>query len=369
MESAGLSLGLVNQHPAAATPMAKLLRAPKFLKVGTDFSGMEMPLIALRKLGVRVQHEFSCDITPACEKYITKVVKPKVFYKGVESRKIEEMPTVDAFFFSPPCQPFSTAGRGHGETDERGQLVIHSLRYIKHSRPRLAVMENVATLLTKYKPMFLKIKQTLQSLGYVVFHRAHNAKFHGVPQNRNRLYLVAIREDSLKRKFRFPIPYKLPKGAAKNLLNRRRTDDPKLLPTDPKHRAHVKKGYKRFLAKGIDPKKEFVVVDIGASMEWALSMAHVMPTLTATRASTCGWWLSIVGRQIELDELFRFQGLEMQDCGDFIAAGLTPKHIGHMLGNSLALNVIERVLSRALWSAGLVAQRLPDRWAPKSSST
>lgn len=342
------------------------LRAPKYLTVGTDFSGMDMPLIALRKLGVRVQHEFSSDVAPVCERYITTTVKPRVFYRGVEGRQLAEMPMVDAFFFSPPCQPFSTAGKGQGEADERGQLVIHSLRYIKHCRPRLAVMENVATLLTTYKSTFTKIKRALLILGYKVFYRVLNTRHHGVPQNRRRLYLVAIRGDSLKRKFGFPKPFELPKGAAEKLLNRCGADNPKAMPANPKHRAHVKKGYKRFLAKGIDPRKEFVVVDIGVSMDWALSMAHVMPTLTATRASGCGWWLSTVGRKIELEELFRFQGLEMRDCGDFGAAGLTPSHIGHMLGNSLSLNVIERVLRRALWSAGLVASRLPDRWAPAS---
>ena len=88
------------------------LRAPKYLTVGTDFSGMDMPLIALRKLGVRVQHEFSCDVAPVCERYITTTVKPRVFYRGVEGRQLAEMPMVDAFFSARRVSRFPQPGRG-----------------------------------------------------------------------------------------------------------------------------------------------------------------------------------------------------------------------------------------------------------------
>ena len=89
-----------------------------------------------------------------------------------------------------------------------------------------------------------------------------------------------------------------------------------------------------------------------------------MPTTKAQRGRACAWWLSLVGRRINLPELFKFQGLRSAELGDWQSAGISDGNMGHMLGNAVSLNVVERIMSRALFSAGLVRRRLPDRWAP-----
>ena len=63
-------------------------------------------------------------------------------------------------------------------------------------------------------------------------------------------------------------------------------------------------------------------------------------------------------------ELFKVQGLHSAAFGDWQSAGISDANMGHMLGNAVSLNVVERIMSRALFSAGLVRRRLPDRWAP-----
>ena len=85
--------------------------------------------------------------------------------------------------------------------------------------------------------------------------------------------------------------------------------------------------------------------------------------MTATRAKTRGWWVSVRGRRITLKELCRFQGLVSVDIPDWQQAGISENDLCHMLGNSMSLNVCERVLCAALWSAGLTSRKLADPWA------
>ena len=147
-----------------ATGINDGVRAPRVLKVGTDFSGMEMPIVALHKLGVAFDHRFSSDVAKHCRTYIEATSHPGVCYTTVCGRNASEMPYVDAYFFSPPCQPFSKAGKGQGEADTRarGQLVKHSLRFMKKQKPRLAVMEQVAAIIDRFPKTFTKVTQAFK---------------------------------------------------------------------------------------------------------------------------------------------------------------------------------------------------------------
>lgn len=149
----------------AATGSHDAVRAPRVLKVGTDFSGMEMPIVALQKLGVPFEHRFSSDNAKHCRTYIEAATHPGIFYETVCGRKTSDMPYVDAYFFSPPCQPFSNAGKRQGESDTRarGQLVKHGLRFMKAQRPRLAIMEQVASIIRRFPKTFKKITQAFNS--------------------------------------------------------------------------------------------------------------------------------------------------------------------------------------------------------------
>ncbi len=340
-------------------------RAPKVLRVGTDFSGMEMPIEALRRLGVSISHEFACDSAACCKKYIQAVTKPKVFYDSVRQRNSKMMPEVHLYCYSPPCQPFSAAGKNQGEGDSkgRGELVSSSLKFITSKQPRLAIMENVVGLVQRHRTTYQKITKHLKK-SYFVYGKVLNTKEHGVPQNRRRIFVVAIRRDSRRWPYAWPKAYKLPAGAATKLLDKKPTDNPKQLPpkSEPRARSNVKAAYLKMLSRGIDPKRRFIAVDTDASPRFRTVGNGILPCMTATRARNCGWWLSPVGRRITLNELFKFQGLT--DNGLWRRAGISDKQMGFMLGNSISLNVYERILGRALWAAGLVTSKPRDRWAP-----
>ena len=99
-----------------------------------------------------------------------------------------------------PASPFHKLARG-GEKDSKGlgDLVKESLRYINKHRRRLAIMENVKHLVVRHSAVLGKIEKALRHMQYDVYTRVLKTKEHGVPQNRERLYLVAIRVDSVKR--------------------------------------------------------------------------------------------------------------------------------------------------------------------------
>lgn len=95
-----------------------------------------------------------------------------------------------------PCQAFSVAGKRRGFEDTRGTLFFEVARAIKEIQPHYALLENVKGLLSHDKGRtFGTIIQTLDELGYIVEWGLFNSKFWGVPQNRERVYILVTRKD------------------------------------------------------------------------------------------------------------------------------------------------------------------------------
>ncbi|ONH24171.1 DNA cytosine methyltransferase [Pseudofrankia asymbiotica] len=90
---------------------------------------------------------------------------------------------------SPPCQPFSVAGRGGGLSDPRGPLVYQPMRYIRRLRPGWVAMEEVPTVL----PLFKGFAARLHGLGYATWTGILRAEQYGIPQTRRRAFLIATR--------------------------------------------------------------------------------------------------------------------------------------------------------------------------------
>lgn len=107
-----------------------------------------------------------------------------------------EIPNFDILLAGFPCQPFSHAGLKMGFEDTRGTLFFHIARIIKHHQPKVVFLENVKGLRTHNKGQTYKtIENTLKELGYFVHSTILNAKNFGVPQNRERIYIVCFKED------------------------------------------------------------------------------------------------------------------------------------------------------------------------------
>lgn len=113
-----------------------------------------------------------------------------------------DIPSFDVLAAGFPCQPFSSIGRREGfEHPTQGTLFYDVVRIIKHHRPKAFLLENVAGLTTHDEGRTMKlIERSLLDLGYDVWHRVLDAAGFGVPQHRDRIYIVGLRVENARGK-------------------------------------------------------------------------------------------------------------------------------------------------------------------------
>lgn len=137
----------------------------------------------------------------------------KVDRRDVRTVKPEEVPDFDILLAGFPCQAFSVAGYRQGFEDEkgRGNLFFEMVRILEAKKPRVAFFENVKNLVGHDDGnTFRVICSELERLGYILSYQVMNAMDYGnVPQNRERIYIVAFREESDYARFRMPKPIPL----------------------------------------------------------------------------------------------------------------------------------------------------------------
>lgn len=131
--------------------------------------------------------------------------------------KIDEtkLPEIDFITYGFPCQDISLAGKQKGLLNEDGTktrsgLFFDALRIIEYTQPKVAIAENVKNLVgTKFAEQFAIVLQGLEDAGYNNYWKVLNAKDFGIPQNRERVFIVSIRKDVDNARFQFPEPYEL----------------------------------------------------------------------------------------------------------------------------------------------------------------
>lgn len=106
-----------------------------------------------------------------------------------------------------PCQPFSISGNRQGFEDTRGTLFFDVARIAKYKKPKLLFMENVKNFASHDGGKTLDtVKAALKEIGYTLFYKVLNASHFGLPQNRERIFMIAIRDDLCIEDFSFPQP-------------------------------------------------------------------------------------------------------------------------------------------------------------------
>lgn len=139
----------------------------------------------------------------------------EIIEENIENINISKIPNHDVLIGGFPCQPFSMMGKEMGFEDTRGTLFFNIAEIIKFhienkEKPKVIVLENVRRLLTHDKGNTFKvIKKTLEDLGYSVFYKVLNSADYGVPQTRNRIFMVCFSNHDAK--FKFPEPIDLNK--------------------------------------------------------------------------------------------------------------------------------------------------------------
>lgn len=108
-----------------------------------------------------------------------------------------------------PCQPFSISGKKLGFEDSRGTLFFDVARIVKEKKPKVVFMENVKNFETHDNGKTLQVvKATMEELNYDFYFKVLDASDYGVPQKRERIYMIAISKDVPHKEFKFPKPIK-----------------------------------------------------------------------------------------------------------------------------------------------------------------
>lgn len=170
------------------------------IRIGTDCSGIEAPIQALLQLGVDFKHVFACE----SDKYAVQSIKanylPEVIYDDITTRDHALLPDIDMYVCGFPCQPFSSMGNKLGTNDPRGNIMNHCIEVIKLKLPDFFILENVKNFkyIDKSKP-YNYLTETLNEIGfYDVYIDLLNTKHYGLPQNRERLFIIGIKKSTNK---------------------------------------------------------------------------------------------------------------------------------------------------------------------------
>lgn len=119
-----------------------------------------------------------------------------------------------------PCQAFSISGKQRGFEDSRGTLFFDVARIVREKKPKIVFMENVKNFASHDGGKTLEVvKGTMEELGYNFYYQVLNAVDYGVPQKRERIYMVCFRKDLDVSDFHYPLPFKLTRHVEDYLID------------------------------------------------------------------------------------------------------------------------------------------------------
>tara|TARA_R100001463_G_scaffold2273_2_gene9663 strand:+ start:183 stop:1616 length:1434 start_codon:yes stop_codon:yes gene_type:complete len=194
------------------------------MKIGTDFSGIGAPEMALKYLGIDFESVFACEIDKYARQSFTQLHNTNTFYNDITTRNHKEVEQLDLYVAGFPCQAFSMAGKRKGFEEARGTLFFNVAEFIQINQPKVFVLENVKGLLSHDRGnTFQTIVDILSNgggtqngqisldvfddgLGYHIYWQTLNTKDYGIPQNRERIFIVGFKDF---REFSLPKPMEL----------------------------------------------------------------------------------------------------------------------------------------------------------------
>ena len=351
-------LALRNHMSAAQRPVV----CKNGLRLASECSGLEPTPYALQLLGVqpdqyRIVH--CCEKDHFARRFICQnhglpmgMIAEDIFKRDPCAG---ERPHIYVAGF--PCQPFSSMGKRQGmdDTAGRGQVVYEVLRYLRAKQPAVFILENVKGFMTiKDGAVFKWLLQELSSLGgkaYDVSRHLLNSEDHGVPQHRERLFIIgllkAAQRGKNKPRFAWPAPASRKKlgSCIRGLAKMTRKVWPRL---PPHARIRLDQVRAKAARKGVDIDSELVVADVWGSQ--AHYMVGRMPTITRTRGSQGGFLITRARRFTTAKELLALQGFPVDMLN---LDGIPARQQGMLAGNAITVHVLARILARALPAVGL----------------
>lgn len=183
------------------------------MKVLSLFSGIGAFEKALKNLHIPYELVGYCEIDKYASKSYSAIHSVDETLNFGDITKVDEktLPNdIDLITYGFPCQDISLAGKQQGlfhddGSQTRSGLFFEALRIIEATKPKLAIAENVKNLTSKkFAEQFKIVLDSLEEVGYNNYWQVLNAKDFGIPQNRERVFIISIRKDIDNRVFKFP---------------------------------------------------------------------------------------------------------------------------------------------------------------------
>lgn len=311
--------------------MKKLTVASFFAGVG----GIDLGFEQTGKCRTVYANEF--DPYPAAT--FEKNFNLKVDCRDIRLVKPEDVPDVDGYLFGFPCQAFSVAGyrMGFNDPKNRGNLFFEVMRLVHEKHPRFLLAENVKNLVGHDGGKTFKvILEALRTEGYKYRYQVLNAMEYGnVPQNRERIYIAAFRDEEDFRRFSFPDPVPLTTKLG-DIIDFENKVPEKYYYTAGKYKGDI---YEQLVKAMDDPDTVY---------QWRRkyvrkNMSGVVPTLTANQGegghNVCLIKTKHGIRKMTPHECFNAQGFPKS----FRLPEQTDARLYKQAGNSVCVSVINRI--------------------------
>ncbi len=272
----------------------------------------------------------------------------KVDQRDIREIQADEVPDVDVIIGGFPCQAFSIAGYREGFKDrkDRGNLFFELARIIEEKKPRVAMFENVKNLVSHDNGnTFRVICKTLTEMNYHISYQVLNAMDYGdIPQNRERIYIVAFRDVEDWQKFHFPLPIER-RSTIRDVIDFQNEVDEKYYYRPGRYKGDI---YEQLdeATKNDDPKDPAVY-------QWRRKYVRqnksgVVPTLTANQGmgghNVCLIRTDYGIRKMTPRECFNAQGFPWY----FQLPDQSDGHLYKQAGNSVCVPVIARIAGEIL---------------------
>lgn len=330
------------------------------LRVFEAFAGYGSQSIALRNLGIEYEVVAISEIDKYAIKAYEAIHGPANNLGDICKINPSDIPDHDLFTYSFPCQDLSVAGKQAGlGKGTRSGLLYECEKIIEAKKPKYLLLENVKNLVgKKFKPQFDEWLDYLKSLGYTNYWKVLNAKDYGVPQNRERVFVISILGDH--KPFEWPTPIPLDKRIADILEDE---VDEKYYINKPFHL--VNKGHQAELREPKILTLPCICASRGRNPENPSSRVAGLPTEQRLEFNTKGTSNTITTvqkdnyvvetnyriRKLTPRECFRLMGMRDDDIDKIQAARISNTQQYKMAGNSIVVDVLE-VIFKNLFMEG-----------------
>ena len=298
------------------------------------FAGLGGFRLALESLGAK------CVYSSEWDKPVRKVYSdnfdeiPDGDITQVDEKSVPDHDILCAGF---PCQAFSISGKQNGFEDSRGTLFFDVARIVKEKQPKVVFMENVKNFASHDGGKTLDVvRATMENLGYTFFYKVLSAVDFGIPQKRERIYMVCFRNDLNVASFNYPKPFELQKHVEdfllsdENMVSHLYVDRPDTYFNDKKDEHYSNKTIR------------LGIVNKGGQGERIYSTKGIAITLSANGggvfSKTGGYLINGRTRKLHPRECARLMGFP-----DSYIISDSPNQVYKQFGNSVVIDVLQLI--------------------------